>query len=146
MGGSTSCDGSLTEGACLMVFAVVFGNTYLATEPVTAACREGLEEWQAWQDQQSRLQKARARAAGTRPPLATRQSVQALVGSVGSLLLGGGNTSDFVSSQSLLGNPLKAKSDSHFIVLSGSWRHGSRDHVQPVKGDQLPQIPSAHSW
>ena len=144
MDGSTSCDGSLTEGACLMVFAVVFGNTYLATEPVTTACREGLEEWQARQDQQVKSQKATV----TRPLSAAqrgRMSVQGLMEGIGSLLLGG-DTSDFVSSQSLLGNPLKPKSDSHFIVLSGSWRHGSRDHAQPVKGDQRPQIPSAHSW
>lgn len=39
-------DGSICEGLALMVFAAVFGNSYLVTERVTTKCRHDLAEWQ----------------------------------------------------------------------------------------------------
>jgi hypothetical protein len=105
----------------LMVFAAVFGNSYLVVEPVTTECRRGLSAWQMRQAKRSSLVHDHDH---------DHDHDHA-------------NESDFFSSRSLLGNPLKPKADSHLVALTGSWRHGTRDHHAPLKGDQHPGVPQS---
>jgi hypothetical protein len=115
-------DGSLQSRACLMVFAVSYGNSYLVTERVTTQCREGLHKWQQDQD---RIREA--------PKHGTEESAQnrrtSLIEIAEKVFLGTSKLTEFFSSESLLGNPLKPKSDSHLVAITGSWRHGSKGTI-----------------